>query len=154
MTRHEALLERYAEELTEAKRAAEEWWSALLARETAATGSGRKAREGLRKRWPDGPASHPWVIHVIRKYWFACEALNEAIRAAETDANERESEEYVIDTSEDADEEPEDYAGEEEIYPHVFILECLLDGLHDSLATFIGNLSYWPIGLDEEERYT
>jgi hypothetical protein len=157
VTRHEALFASYATDLGTARRHAQAWWADLVEREVAAGPSLRQAKFRLNRRWPDGPASHPAVLHVIRKYWLACDTLNEAILAEELnvvpDAATM-SEEYVLDTSDDEDEADDEVKADGEVYPHIFILEWLMDGKHDALASFIGKLSYWPIGLDARDRYT
>ena len=158
MTRYEQLFEQYVKDLNEAKEFAECWWTDLQNHEHSRLGTSEDANRRLRRRWPNGPASHPRVLAVIRKYWLACEALNEAI-VQRLDVEDAESEEvYIlipegptdIDESEDQEAEEE----EEEIYPHLFILEWLLDGDHDELARFLGSLTYWPVGVDMNGRYT
>jgi hypothetical protein len=156
MTRHETLLREYAKELRVAKRRAETWWAESAKAIRAQTGDKKTADAVLRNRWPDGPASHPWVLAVIRKYWLACEALNEKIAAEQADEDETSEREYAIDTGEEEDEDENERAAEEdeEVYPHIFILEWLMTNEFDDLADFLGSLSFWPIGLDREDRYT
>jgi hypothetical protein len=81
MSRHEKLLQQYADELRTAKHFAEQWWAYLQAVERQKMGSQEIADRVLRRRWPDGPASHPRVLAVVRKYWLLCEDLNQAIEA-------------------------------------------------------------------------
>src|SRR4029434_5701955 len=148
MTRHEALLEEYASALRVAKGRAEQWWAELIVRI-------ENDREERAARWPDGPASHPWVIAVIRKYWLACEALNETIeREGGPSAHPSEPEYFLADEETDDRTEEEASEEEEEIYPHVFVMEWLMTDEHDDLADFLGRLSYWPVGLDQNNRYT
>jgi len=157
MTRHEALLREYAKELRMAKRRAEAWWAELAKAIRAQTADKKTADAVLGNRWPDGPASHPWVLAVIRKYWLACEALNEKIAAEQEDEEETSEREYAIDIEEEEEEhedEDDHVAEEEEVYPHIFILEWLMTDEFDELADFLGSLSFWPIGLDREDRYT
>jgi hypothetical protein len=73
---HQQLLEEYVEALRSAKGAAEEWWKALLTSETEKAENRDHALQSLKQRWPYGTAAHPRVLAVIRKYYFACEALN------------------------------------------------------------------------------
>jgi hypothetical protein len=157
MTRHEKLFEEYAKDLRNAKTRAEAWWKELHERTTEEMGSKKLADRELAERWPDGPASHPWVIAVIRKYWLACEALNQEIDAAEGAESPSETIElrYRLagEDEEEADEE-EDADVEEEVYPHVFVLEWLMTDEHDDLADFLVTLSNWPVGLDADDRYT
>ena len=126
-TRHEALFAEYVRELRQAKTAAEEWWVKLLESETQQVRNRQNAVAILKRRWPIGPVAHPYVIAVIRKFFLACEALNEEL--ADSD-------------------------NEEEVYPHVFVSEWLLDEESEDLADFVSDLSYWPIGLDEDGDFT
>jgi len=167
MTRHEDLLEEYAEELADAKAAAEAWWGRLHLANAARAGDAEVAREQLRRRWPDGPASHPLVLRVIRKYWLACEALNQGApsieprepseRRHELDATLTETGDEVggggNDDNGDNDDDHEDDQEDDEVYPHVFIHEWLA-GDHDELFEFLTPLSYWPIGLDAHDNFT
>jgi hypothetical protein len=108
----------------------------------------------LSERWPDGPASHPWVLAVIRKYWLACEAINEENAQIDSARADVEEPEYVLSDDEDRDEEDSSDDEDDEIYPHIFVLEWLMTEENDDLATFLGSLSYWPVGLDQDDRYT
>lgn len=151
MTRHEELLDQYARELRSAKARAERWWATLRS-----TGSG--SERSLTERWPDGPASHPWVLAVIRKYWFRCEALNQQVIQEESTGQEVLEREYVVATEEEEDETRpqagDDDETEDEVYPQIFVLEWLMTPENDDLATFLGALTYWPIGLDKDDNYT
>ena len=153
MTRHEALLEEYASALRVAKGRAEQWWAELIVRIEGDVGSTDRAERAA--RWPDGPASHPWVIAVIRKYWLECEALNETIQREGGPPAQASEPEYFL-ADEETDDRSDEEASEEEaeIYPHVFVLEWLMTDEHDDLADFLGSLSYWPVGLDQNNRYT
>ena len=150
------LVKEYADELRAAKTRAEQWWADLIALTGQGVGSSELAERFVRNRWPDGPASHPWVLAVIRRYWLACEALNEQIEREGTLRTQPPEPEYVLalddDREDETDEEDEDE--EQEVYPHVFILEWLMTDEFDDLADFVGTLSYWPIGLDMDQRYT
>ena len=127
--RYEGLFVEYAEELADAKRFVEQWWAELIRRETAQIGSTAEAMERIRRRWPLGPAAHPYVVAVLRKYWFACARISEEVTAA-------------VDLDDDGGTVP----------PPVFLCEFLLDGEHEKLAVFIAPLNYWPIGrLDDGE---
>lgn len=157
MNPHEKLLEGYTRELYDAKQAVERWWAALVARETQLAGNAA----GLRLRWPDGPASHPRVIGIVRKYWLLCEELNVEQRDQKTRGEAVREEPHVFDPdltlggdrdaplTDDTDgDEPWD-----EVYPHLFVHEWLLDD-HEVLHAFLARLTYWAIGLDEHEQFT
>lgn len=122
-TRHERLYRAYATELRKAKTATEKWWRQLVASETAKEGAREAALARLEERWPLGPAAHPWVLAVLRKYWIACEQQNREIAALGDDAGDDEAES-----------------------PIVFLCEYFLDGKNEKLAVFISPLNYWPIG--------
>lgn len=178
MGKHDDLLDDYADELADAKQAAEAWWAKLQVAEAARGGTAAEAAGRLRRRWPDGPASHPLVLRVIRKYWLACEALNQAALATDASTDEAEPEEHGFDPelteedsdgddadvdddddsgddddSDDDDRDDDDEEGDDEVYPHVFIHEWLGDD-HEELFEFLTHLTYWPIGLDANESYT
>lgn len=162
MTKHEQLFEHYVKELCEAKEFSERWWKNLVKSERSKAKVPEEADKRLRRRWPDGPASHPRVLAVVRKYWLACDALNGVI-ARDSSLNEDEPGskiEYVLAPSPEP-EEGKEYSEEEaeeveenEVDPHIFVLEWLMDGDHDELGDFLGSLTYWPIGLDQDDRYT
>src|SRR5262245_61810081 len=123
MTRHEELLEQYARELNNTKELVERWWVDLDARETQDVGSPDLARGGWSASWPAGPASHPRVLAVVRKYWLACEALNKVILGARRSAQRRPEREYTLALDEEAVYKPPEDAPEEEVYPHLFVHE-------------------------------
>lgn len=157
MTRHDRLLRRYAEELAAAKETAEAWWQGRLQSDRAPGDAGDEAEWAFRQRWADGAASHPRVLAVVRRYWLACDALNLELEE-ERRGRKRAPADFPhrLDVSSaDEDEEAEDDEPEEEnqVDPHVFVLESLIDGEHDELAEFLANLSYWPIGLDDQDRF-
>lgn len=117
-TKHEKLFATYVDEFKEVKEATDAWWAGLIAAEQEKTGDSEQALINVKKRWPIGPVAHPWVIAVIRKYFFACQELNES--------------------------------GAEEVYPHQFVSDWLLEEETEDLADFVSRLTYWPLGLDED----
>jgi hypothetical protein len=137
--RHETLLVRYVKELRTAKHMAEAWWEALLIEEQRNAVSEREARRRMMQRWPSGPASHPFVIHVIQRYHQECEALNRAWAKESADGP------GGADRSQREEEPPF-------VYPHVFLVEWLLEDETEDLVDFLGDLAYWPIGLDEQNN--
>ncbi len=126
---HDKLFDQYAKELTKAKLEAETWWRELVDSETRKIGNPKEATTSIKRRWPLGPASHPYVVAIVRKYWLACDALNEEIDASADDSGENEV-----------------------VSPPVFLCEFLLDGKHEKLAAFIAPLNYWPIGMEDSEE--
>jgi hypothetical protein len=160
MTRHEQLFEQYVEALQEAKKFAERWWMELVENELSIAGVLEEADKRLMRRWPNGPASHPRVLAVVRKYWLACNELNELI-AQETYPGKAEPESVYVLAPESAPEEDEEQSAEEtedqeeaEVDPHIFVLEWLMDDDHDDLAEFLSSLTYWPVGLARDDQYT
>jgi hypothetical protein len=156
--KHYDLLRDYAHELQSAKAFAEKWWAYQLAATAAQSISPAAADQALRRRWPDGPASHPRVLAVVRKYWLACDALNRSYEVFGPAASDDDSSDYVLAPDADPYEEAaenekdgDDHDGQVE--PHVFVLEWLIDDDHEQLAEFLGSLSYWPIGVDENDQY-
>jgi len=123
MSPHEKLFAAYLKELRAVKGEVDAWWSALLDTESQRTGDRTQAQRELERRWPAGAAAHPRMIAVIRKYYLACNALNERL---------------------------EDDDAADEVEPVVFMSEWLLDGKNMDLVKFLGRLSYWPIGFDDE----
>lgn len=153
MTRHEELLAQYAAELSKARAMAEAWWAELLRVHQLSQNSIGFKRSELARRWPCGPASHPRVLLVIRKYWLSCDLLNQALSTAPTNADPPEPT-YTLALEEDLPEQPTaSFEAGGYVDPHIFISEWLSDDYED-LASFVGRLAYWPIGFDERERYT
>lgn len=156
MSLHETLLKNYVAELASAHARAMTWWEALLKAALQRTGSAALARQEVRGRWPDGPASHPCVLAVVRKYWLLCDALNREHESAER-VRESENVTFVLRPDEDP------YAGEAgydaqerpitHVDCHVFMLEWLLDDENEALGAFLSSLSYWPIGVDAHGAY-
>lgn len=166
-TAYDKLFDEYVEELRKAKGVAEAWWDDLLAAETQKAGGDPVAGEAaVRNRWPVGPASHPVVIAVIRKYYLACFEMNEqggspvtGRRAADDDGgydpaveDEEEPDPDApggdADESEEEEDDEDDYV--DEVYPNLFVADWLLDDPTQDLAEFVEVLTYWPIGLDED----
>ena len=68
MPDYDAVLRDYVEEMRGAREKALAWWEALLAKEAAQPPGGPPGLP-VDLRWPAGPASHPAVIAVYRKYF-------------------------------------------------------------------------------------
>jgi hypothetical protein len=116
---HQALLDQYYAEMRDAMSVAEAWWKQRLAAEV--TESPRAADAEVRRRWPDGAASHPLVIGVIQKFLRLCHELNERLGP---------------ELSEDLNR---------------FVIEGLMSDESRDIAKFTRSLSYWPIGLSGNE---
>jgi hypothetical protein len=146
VTSHEQLFEEYVAELRIAMSRALDWWNSLVSEQGAA--GHKDALTQLTVRWPFGPSSHPYVVATYRKYFLACEQLNEAIRkAAATGKTVR---------FEDADEETwwgnenspaAETSGEGSISPWVLLIDRLR-GSHNDLARFMSGFVFQPVAVD------
>jgi hypothetical protein len=117
---HRKLFKAYVAELAEAAESANAWWHALIEEEEERTDSYDEAVEYVRERHPGGPAAHKFVIAAVRKAWLACDALNK--RSQEVDR----------------------------VQPEELVLAWLVRDGHQKLGEFISQLTYWPVGLDED----
>jgi hypothetical protein len=152
MTHHMKLLGLYAEELAKAQAFATSWWTGLLQAHHVTEKSAQWKQSELARRWPAGPASHPRVLAVIRKYWLACDALNQALPSGAGRTESPEPSYTLVLDEEAAPPAPAEADDTHFVDPHVFVSEWLTDD-HEDLALFIGRLPYWPIGLDSQDRY-
>jgi hypothetical protein len=114
---HQDLQRGYIGEMREAMQIAQSWWQALVKAELKGSALGAEAE--AKRRWPNGPASHPRVVGVIVKYMHACEALN-----AGKPRPEQESVNH-------------------------FLIEGLDTRDSQDVNDFTDALSYWPISRDE-----
>jgi hypothetical protein len=132
------LHEAYVKELRDAKRRVERWFANLL----KSHAKDSKAPDPKRL-WPMGPASHPWIIAVVRKYWFRCIELNAKEESPQPTADEGPSESrWGQETSE------QDYGP---IIPKVFVYDLLAGEKTDDLYTFLQFLCFVPIGVKDGE---
>jgi hypothetical protein len=142
LSEHDSLFDAYVSELRSARELAETWWSALEAAERARGGDDVAVR--LARRWPFGPASHPWVIAVYRKYWLACDDLNQ--RLVEAAPSRRARPVAEADWGRD-DDEPEI----SQVPPRTLVVEQLeREGLAD-LHELVLMLPFVPIGQKHQE---
>ena len=136
--RQKELLDSYVAELREAKKPVNVWWARLVAVELARAPNKVAAANELRRRWPNGPATHPRVIAIVRKYYLACERMNDEIMAS---WGAREA--LAVDGSGAAPEEREGT-----IPPAFFVGECLVTKDTEDVANIIAHFKYWPIGMN------
>lgn len=120
---HRILFREYCAALEEARVRTNIWWADIVG-EARHGSTDADAESELRRRWPRGPGTHPFIVAVVRQYFLACEELNERMRA------------------------------EEEVPPHVFVGELLLAPETDRLSRIVAAFGYWPVGVDEEGRST
>jgi len=151
MGRYEDLFGEYVNEMRRAREAAIAWWKELISEEAARVGSAESAEWNIRKRWPHGPASHPYVIAVFHKYYLACEALNREWKELRKPGSlkpsaDRGETSWGIQERSDA---PSDDEGP--VPPRVFAIDWLY-GRHSDLVRFLADLVLWPIGIDASGR--
>jgi hypothetical protein len=117
---HEVLREQYQVEMREAMMTAQAWWRTQLEREI--NESPQAAEAELRRRWPDGPASHPVVIGTIQKYLRLCDELNRRVGQGESMDFNR------------------------------MVIDGLDSRESRDVSRFTRALSYWPIGVTEDSE--
>lgn len=146
MVTHDALFKSYVKDLESVKSEVLSWWEDLYSTEIRSGRSRPEAEEALNFRWPMGAPTHPKVIEVYRRYYLACESLNEKLENLNLDepkdkedlwGSEAEDEEDVTDS--------EAYPVE----PFELLKEWLLDEEYDELHLFISHLIFEPIGSDD-----
>jgi len=148
VTRHEQLFEDYVTELRACMARAHAWWEELTTDEIASVGDRAAGLRRARQRWPCGPASHPRVLATYRKYFLACESLNEQLRLiSPTDAR--------VSHQEGPDDEGAwGVEADESVAPGEYPIDgwaLLFDRLyarHPELAVFLGAMVFRPIGYD------
>lgn len=154
MNRYELMFNDYVVELDRAWQATAAWWERLLAREAARGNSPDQALEQVQRRWPLGPTGHPLVLAVYRKFYMACEALNDDVMAAylrrQHQAEEGANEGWGVEepTAASAADDPAGWGEESHIDPPAFLVDALF-GRRDDLAEFITRLVFSPIGEED-----
>jgi hypothetical protein len=153
---YQSLFRSYVAELSEAKDLADAWWNRLVEGEAHAADSPGAGEARARERWPFGPASHPYVIRVYRKYFLACEQLNEKT-VGESDGSDVEPSEADWGTEEASHREtpglddPMDIEEPDGPIDSPTFLFQLLHGRRQDLADFMMFLVFAPIG-EENDR--
>lgn len=142
----------YIAELRAAKNDVNKWWGDLVAAAMDECGTEEAAESELRWRWPVGPAAHPRFLAVIRKYYLACHKLNQDVRLNMSSDPEN-IEEHVLEEVETGSEEGEIDEQDMPINPAVFVGESLFTQETNDLATIVGELTYWPIGIEKNGTY-
>jgi hypothetical protein len=133
------LFANYVAELHVAKDLATKWWDDLMTAEAIRTGSREEAERIVTSRWPYGAASHPYVIATFRKYYIACEQLNEELQAkvSSVPVEALESEDEADwGAEEDSTEDDDLWADDDPIRPDIVLIEAL-SGRDDELAEFM-----------------
>jgi hypothetical protein len=120
---HAALHTEYVRDLRKAKQWAESWWQSVIKTETTRAENAAAAERQVRARFPGRPVGHGSVIAALRKYWLACDSINETSP-------------------------PDEWMAAEE-----FLLGTLVGSPDQDLAEFLADLQYWPIGMDANGRW-
>jgi hypothetical protein len=141
---YEKLLNDYLPELREARDEALKWWSDL--EEKARRIDPKTVEAQVRSRWPAGPVSYPGVVAVYRKYFLACEAINEEREATEAAAGP----EAPPPESWGEDDEEEDPAAS--IIPPPALLLTALSEIAPDLDRFMESFALAPIGTDPDGK--
>lgn len=123
-TAHQVLFRQYTKALEAAKEDAEEWWESLIEVEEERVGDREQAEENVNDRRPTGAMSLGATDAVIREYWLKCDVLNRKARSSD-----------------------------QRVAPEDLLLRWLVDNGFEELATFLANMPYWPIGMDEEGNW-
>ena len=144
MNAYDELFEAYVVEMREGMSRALAWWEEILAHEIKLVGQVDEAKLRVNRRWPFGPASHPYVIAIYRKYCLACDRINEDLKSHSTNHPEE------VELNEtDWGTEEQDNLGNRSGPISCWVL--LIDGLrgkHNDLAEFLSGLVFSPIGTD------
>ncbi len=140
---YDEILDRYATELAAARAVALTWWAGLVIREIGAGHDKAQAQHRCRMRWPMGPTSHPRVIAVYRRHFFAIGAINEDFLEQEDPDRGLNDPSLWLEQA-DSDEE-EGLVSQ----PAVLLFEGL--GARDpELQDFMRYFVFVPIGLDRD----
>lgn len=136
---HEDLFDNYVEELSAAKVEIMEWWNGLYQDLPEGLDEDEKEKQ-IRLRWPAGPASHPRIIAIFRKYYFEVERLNEHFMGQEPEESAEGG--WGVET-------------EEKVSKKMSILpqSLLLDQLETDAPELLEMMEYFvymPIGIDPD----
>lgn len=121
---YQALFKKYRKELKKVMSEAVDWWQGRVEVLTEDLGDAKAARLQNWRELPAGPASDPYVVAVIRKYWLACHALNDSMPKTS------------------------------QIAPQEFLLAWVVAEGDDATAEILSGMPYWPIGLDRNGNWT
>lgn len=117
---HQELFHAYVAELKEVVPEARRIWLEIIddcERRTRDRASAMAEAVGFA---PAGAAFDARVVHVVRKYWLACDALNRRTKAQE-----------------------------QKVSPQAFMLQWLVDIRYQDAVEVLAGMPYWPLGLDE-----
>jgi len=140
---YDEILTRYVSDLGAAQGRSLKWWSELIAREMQAGRPKAEAEHICRMRWPMGPASHPGIIAVYRRYFLKIGEINEEFLNQQiVDSSFNDPELWYIGPEDEGD-------SNAVIQPAVLLLDGL--GRRDmELRDFMLHFVFLPIGMDSE----
>ena len=152
---YQELFDAYVADMRKAVAAAQRWWVALLAEESARQGDAERAREAIRLRWPFGVASHPIIIAAYRHWALECQRLNDETEAAgeDDDGDLAPDDESAWGVEDEADDTGPDLASlEGPIEPRDLLID-MLAGRADDVAQIMVDFVFDPVGLDKDDRW-
>lgn len=120
---HGELFRSYVQELTEVIPEARRIWNAIIADCEKRTESREEAMIEAIVFQPAGAAFDARVVAVVRKYWLACDLLNQKV------------------------------AENERVSPQVFVLQWLIKEREQQAVEVLAGMPYWPIGLDRDGNW-
>lgn len=115
---------KYRKELKKVMAEAVEWWDGRTEVLTEELGNDKQARMANWRELPAGPASDPYTVAVVRKYWLACDELNDSQPAGA------------------------------QVAPEVFLLQWVVDEGDMATAEILSGMPYWPMGLDDSGNWS
>ena len=147
MPDYDTVLRDYVAEMRVAREKALAWWEALLAKE-GALAPGQRRGLPVDLRWPAGPASHPAVIAVYRKYFLLVDELNER---GDSPADEAGGGAVDSESSWGEDDEAGQPA-DTTIEPRPLLLDNVVK-VDEEVHAFVQMLVFNPVGTDPSGRY-
>ena len=140
---HEKIVNEYIEELSSELINVKQWWNELIENVPGDDSPSEKEIK-VRFRWPAGPASHPRIIAIFRKYYFLVENLNNELMEMEDQSD--------IGSEEVGWGEESDFAQEQGYIPPQALLLTQLETRAPELFEVMEYFAYIPIGLDPDEE--
>jgi hypothetical protein len=120
---HESLFRQYVADIRRAINGAHAWWNAMVKTQAQRSQNPAEAQNFVRRLNPVGPVADRGVIATVRKYWLACEALNQQLQESER------------------------------VPPEEFVIGLLIEPPFEDIARFLSELPYWPLGMASDGRW-
>ncbi|RWB10038.1 MAG: hypothetical protein EOQ39_12565 [Mesorhizobium sp.] len=131
MTDAKEIRDQYVNELRNILPWLQDWWDGVQT---------ELSPEIAWRRWPTGPAGHPRVLAVFRKYYLQIEASNNSVE--ETPPAQKQSEQWGT------DDHGEDQLSERPLDWLIFDIAAIAPDLKD----LVDGLCFIPVGIDDEEE--